>query len=41
MSGGTLSLPLVAFEGGEGLGVVGDVGRGARQALAVEGEGGL
>jgi hypothetical protein len=34
-----LCLPLVALQGGEGLHVVGDVGSGASETLAVEGEG--
>lgn len=39
MSSGTLSLPVVALEGRQGLGVIGDVTGWAGQACAVVGEG--
>ena len=39
MGGRALPFPFVAFEGGQGLGVVADVGGVAGEALAVERQG--
>lgn len=41
MSSSALSLPVVALEGRQSLGVIGDVAGWARQACAVVGQGGL
>lgn len=41
VSSGALSLPVVAFEGRQGLGVIGDVAGWTRQACAGVGQSGL